>query len=166
MSIRVTPVPAAPARVAAELRAAEIARDAQLARCRAGDPEATDAALARRWGVTHAYVARLFDPASGKAITLRDVLACGRGLARELLTRALASLDAAEAAPADPRDTLARIAVQIGEAHKGVLADLAADGAIDRHDVHEASFSRVAALALRGVAAAQRAGAAAKGGAR
>lgn len=141
-------------RARAQHLAATVASEAQRARAAVGDASVTDRAIAKRWAVQHSYVAKLFDADSGKAITLRDVLALPRELAREILTRALAALDDDGGTTAS--DTQLRLAVQLGRLSETLQQDLADDGKLNDYRAHEALFSRIAAIALRGVVAAQK----------
>lgn len=137
-----------------EVAAAKICEAAQKARRGLGDSTCTDSAIAVRWkdirgqSFEPSYVAKFFDPESGAAITLRDVLACPKELAREILMRALASLD--EGDGVSTRDTLDRIAIELGGAFKTMMADLEDDGVVNQYDRHATNLSRIAALATRG----------------
>jgi hypothetical protein len=147
-------------RAAATARATEIAAAAQQRLVRAGHAQCTYRAIARAWKLRdHKGVAARFDAATGKALTLGEPLALPRELAREIYVGLLAELEAGapDAARADVRDTCARLVIQLGRAHEALLADLADDGAIHAHAQHAASFLQIAALAMRGYLAAQRA---------
>lgn len=146
-----------PARVAGRAIAATLLRAARESLVSRGDHSATGRCVAHRWGISHAVVDRMSDPASGVAITLGDVLALPRDLARQVLTGALAALD--DAAPEVPtRDSLDRVAIELGAGVARLHRDLA-DGVEDEHHAHAATLRRIAAIALRGAASCDRRGA-------
>lgn len=145
-----------PSRVAGRAIAAGLMRAAQNALVARGDGCATGRAIAVRWGITHAVVDRMGDPTSGVAITLGDVLALPRELARQVLAGALAALDDGTDVPT--RDSLDRVAIELGAAVARLHQDLA-DGREDEHQVHAAALRRIAAIALRGAASCDRRGA-------
>lgn len=142
-----------PARVSARAIAAGLFRAARDAAVIRGNGHATGTALAAAWGITHSAVDRLADPASGHAIALGDVLTLPRDLAADVLTGALAHLDAS--ADVSARDTIDSLAIDLGEALADLRRDLR-DGREDEHADHAAAFRRLASLALRGAAAAGR----------
>lgn len=143
-----------------ESDAAQICKDAQASRIKLGDRSCTDGAIAVLWKDANgkplqaSYVAKFFDPASGAAITLRDVKALPKELARDILMRALASLDEGDGPAA--RDTLDRLAIETGAAFATMMSDLADNGVVDEHDRHAANFARIAGLATRGHIACNR----------
>lgn len=149
----------APERMAGRSLAAQLAASAQDARVRAGDRSCTDRALARRWHCHHDRIAALFRPASGASIAFGDILALPVELAREILVRALAALEPGRGP--GPRETVDRLAIELGRAVDVLMNDLG-DGPMGSHDKHAALFARIAAIALRGQSAAERA---AQGGA-
>lgn len=151
----------APERMAGRSLAAQLAASAQDARVRAGDRSCTDRALARRWHCHHDRIAALFRSASGASIAFGDILALPRELARDVLVRALAALDENADGPGT-EESVYRLVIEIGEAVKALMADLASGGRVHNHARHAASFARIAAIALRGQSAAERA---AQGGA-
>ncbi len=147
------PATISPLRVSARAVAARLFRAAREAAVARGDGSATGTALAARWGVTHSAVDRLADPSSGHAIALGDLLTLPADLARDVLIGALSHLDASGDVSA--RDTIDSLAIDLGEALSDLRRDLR-DGREDDHADHAAAFRRLAALALRGAAAAGR----------
>jgi hypothetical protein len=145
----------APERMAGRSLAAQLAASAQDARVRAGDRSCTDRALARRWHCHHDRIASLFRPASGASIAFGDVLALPVELAREILVRALAALEPGRGP--GPRETVDRLAIELGRAVHVLMTDLGDDGRLRSHEEHAALFARIAAIALRGQSAAERA---------
>lgn len=137
-----------PSRVAGRATAAGGASSAQAACIARGDGSATDSAIGRRWGVSRAFVARLFDPSSGVAIALGDVLALPRELARDILVRALGALEEGEGP--QPRATLAQLTIALGRAVEDLERDLA-DGRMDDIERHRGHLCRIGSLALRGL---------------
>ena len=137
-----------PSRVAGRCIAAGAAGSAQQSRVARGDGAATDSAIARRWGLSHTAVARLFDPSSGVSIALGDVLALPRELGRDILVRCLGALEEGEG-PA-PRATLSQLTIELGRAVEDLERDLA-DGHLDEHERHRAHLCRIGSLALRGL---------------
>jgi len=85
-----------------------------------------------------------------------DVLALPRELARDILTRALAAIDEGTQEPA-PQDTVYKLGIELGEAMRVLMADLANGGKPQNHGRYATGFSRIAAIALRGQSAAERA---------
>jgi hypothetical protein len=159
-----------PYRAACQHRAATILQDAQKVHAKRS-ANCTDAGIARRWGqpavgnepakpLAESYVARLFDPESGKAATLRDVIALPPELARDVLLRALASLEDAEAQ--SPEETLGDIVIKAGELTGVLRADRIKDGVLNEFEAHRDHFAALATVAIRGYLAAD--GRAAKGG--
>lgn len=143
----------APERMAGRATAAQLAASAQDARVRGGDRSCTDRALARRWHCHHDRIAALFRPASGSSIAFGDVLALPVELAREILVRALAALEPGQGL--GPRETVDRLAIELGRAVDLLMNDLGDHG--QPHDKHAALFARIASIALRGQSAAERA---------
>jgi len=142
---------------AVALRARVAALEATLA--------CTDAAIARRWAVPTvsaaapkplqpSYVGRFFDPESGKAITLRDVLALPKALARDILLRALASLEDGDGPGAS--ECLGDIIIEAGETTATLRRDRADDGRENDYARHRDHFARLAATAMRGYLAADK----------
>jgi len=144
----------APERMAGRALAAQLAASAQEAQVRAGARNCTDRALARRWHCHRDRIAALFRPASGASIAFGDVLALPVELAREILVRALASLEPGQGL--GPRETVDRLAIELGRAVDMLMNDLG-DGPMGAHDKHAALFARIASIALRGQSAAERA---------
>lgn len=144
-------------RVAGRKLAAEILAAAQQAVHARGDGSVTDRALGMRWGngkpVSHRAIAAFFDPESGHAMALGDVLALPKELAREVLVRAIVSLD--EGGGPGTRDTLDAVGIQLGVALDAYRRDLA-DGSEDDHATHAANLARVMTLAARGYLTSQR----------
>jgi hypothetical protein len=146
----------APIREKGRAIAARILSSAQAERVRVGDRGCSDRALARHWQIkSHLRIATLFRPTSGKAIAFGDVLALPREFARDVLVRALASLDEQSAGPG-PEESVYRLVIEIGEAVKALMSDLASGGRVHNHTRHATSFARIAAVALRGQHAAAR----------
>lgn len=142
-----------PARVSARAVAARLFRSARESAVARGEGSATGTAIAARWGVTHSAVDRLADPSSGHAIALGDLLTLPVDLARDVLIGALSHLD--DSSDVSARDTIDSLAIDLGEALADLRRDLR-DGREDEHANHAAAFRRLAALALRGAAAAAR----------
>lgn len=143
-----------PLRVQGRKLAAEILAAAQAAVQSRGDGSVTDRALAKRWALaSHRAIGAFFDAGSGHAMTLGDLLALPRDLARETLVRALVALD--EALGPGTRDTLDAIGIQLGVALDAYRRDLA-DGAEDDHATHARNLARIMCLAARGYLASQR----------
>ena len=147
------PATISPLRVSARAVAARLFRSARESAVARGEGSATGTSLAARWGVTHSAVDRLADPASGHAIALGDLLTLPVDLARDVLIGALSHLD--DSADVSARDTIDAIAIDLGVALSDLRRDLR-DGREDEHADHAAAFRRLAALALRGAAAAMR----------
>lgn len=143
-----------PFRVACGALAAETAAAAQRALVARGLGAYTDNAIARRLGISHAAVARFFDPESGVALTLRDVFAAGDELVEELAL-AMLSMVHEQRAPMSTRDSLDHVAIELGAAVAALHRDLA-DGTEDEHHQHGAALRRIAGIALRGAAASAR----------
>lgn len=143
-----------PARVAAGAAVATRAAGVQRALVASGDGACTDRALGERWGMAHHHVAELLDPASGKALTLRDLAASPRSFHEGVLVTELAALYA----EGDPsaRNSLDRVTVELGAATRALIDDVAADGREDEHARHAAALRKIAAIALRGAASAER----------
>ncbi len=142
-----------PSRVAGRALAAGILRSAQRALVERGDGAVTGHAIARRWGISHTSVDRMGDPTAGAAITLGDVLSLPRELARQVLAGALGTLD--DGAEVPTRDSLDRVAIELGAAVARLHQDLA-DGTEDEHHVHALALRRIASIALRGAASCDR----------
>ncbi len=142
-----------PSRIAGRSLAATILRNAREALVARGDASATGRTIAHRWGISHAIVDRMSDPTSGVAIALGDLLAMPRALAIEVLTGSLAALD--EGADVATRDSLDRVAIELGVAIQAYHSDIA-DGHEDEHSRHAAHLRRIAGIALRGAAACAR----------
>jgi len=140
--------PLHPSRVAGRSLSASLLRSAREALTARGDASGTGRALARRWAISHAVVDRWCDPTSGTSVALGDVLAMPRDLAREVLVRALASLE--DASEPSPRRTLAEITMALGRAVEDLERDLV-DGRMDEGDKHRAHLCRIGTLALRGL---------------
>lgn len=147
-----------PLRVHGRRLAAELLAAAQRAVLGRDDDSVTDRALGIRWAnpatgnpIAHSAIGAFFDSESGHAMAFGDVLALPRELAREALTRALASLDT-EHGPGT-RDTLDAIAIDLGEALREYRADLS-DGREDHRDRHANNLLRIATIAIRGYLAA------------
>lgn len=146
-----------PLRGRARYLAASYARDAQSFLLKQGLAFCTDRALAARWGLkSHHPISDLFNPASGKALALGDVLALPKELARAILVAALAALEDETQTDADPSETLAEITVAIGKAFEALKADANDNGKYDEPTAHASRLGRIAALALRGQRMAQR----------
>lgn len=144
-----------PLRVQGRRRAAEVAAAAQATRHAAGDDAVTDRSIAKRFALgSKTAVAAWFDPESGHAIALGDVLALPRELAREILLGALAALEDGDG-PA-PDVSMADLASRLGLIADGIQRDRADDGVINDHARHRANFSAAAVVAVRGVLAAER----------
>ncbi len=88
-----------------------------------------------------------------RRLALGDLLTLPADLARDVLIGALSHLDASGDVSA--RDTIDSLAIDLGEALSDLRRDLR-DGREDDHADHAAAFRRLAALALRGAAAADR----------
>ena len=144
-------------RAACEVIAAEIAATAQDTLVSRGESAYTDRAISIRLGISHTAVARFFDKASGVAITIRDTLAAGDSLAEEVALAILAYVHGKRAAAVLTRDSLDRIAIELGVAIAAYHHDIA-DGREDEHHRHAAHLRKIAGIALRGAAACARRG--------
>jgi hypothetical protein len=133
-----------PSRVQARALVAQLAAAAQRARVAAGDGSCTDGALARRWTLAKESraIAALFDPESGHALTLGDTLALPRDLARDILMRALASLDDGDGPGAD--ETLAHLTIRLGQSTADLMRDRLDDGVVNEHQRHADNFAAAA----------------------
>lgn len=145
-----------PLRVQGRERAARALAEALGARTAAGDAGSNYSAIARRFAINKNVPAFWCDPKSGVAPALGDVLGLGATLAREVLTRALATLD--EGAGATEQETVADLTIALGRAVEALTHDYADNGKVDQHTRHAQNFARIAAIALRGYLAAQKAG--------
>jgi hypothetical protein len=147
-----------PLRSAGRARAADLAAKAQTARVRGGDSACTDRAIAKRFALSkHQQIGAWFDPESGVAVALGDVLALPRELARDILLRALASLEEGDG-PA-PEIALGDLAIKLGLIADGIQRDRQEDGVVNDHARHADRFVAAATVAVRGyLAAARRAG--------
>lgn len=144
-----------PLRVQARRLAAALAAAAQTTRVAAGDGACTDRALAKRFALgSKNGVAAWFDPESGAAVALGDVLALPRELAREILLRALAALEEGDG-PA-PDVSMADLASRLGLIADGIQRDRADDGRLNDHARHRDNFAAAALVAVRGYLAADR----------
>lgn len=135
-------------RTRARATAATLCAAAQTALVGGGNQACTDADLGRRFGISPAAVAKWFDPCSGVALTLGDLLAMPKAIAREVLVRALASLD--DDGPADTRASLDRITVELGAAVHAFATDMA-DGKLDDPAAVDVRLTRIAVTAMRGL---------------
>ena len=144
-----------PSRVTCGAFAARLAADAQRVLVARGEGAYTDHAIARRLGITHAAVAKLFDPESGVAITLRDAFAAGDAFAEELALAMLAHVRGKREGDTTARDAVAHVTIELGVACSALQRDLA-DGHEDDHAVHAAHLRKIAGIALRGAAACAR----------
>jgi hypothetical protein len=88
------------------------------------------------------------------------VIALPPELARDVLLRALASLEGAEAQ--SPEETLGDIVIKAGELTGVLRADRIKDGVLNEFEAHRDHFAALATVAIRGYLAAD--GRAAKGG--
>lgn len=117
------------------------------------DASLSNEMLAGRWAISDTHIERLFNPESGVAMAFGDLLALPKSLAIDVLTAALAWLDAqggdARREPSTP-DTLMDISIALGKACEAYRADEGDNGRIDSPDVHAKHLGRIAALALRG----------------
>lgn len=145
-----------PLRTKGRVLAAAVGAEAQAARCQAGDDACSDRAIALRLGLNKNVPASWFRPTSGVGIALGDVLALPRELAREILTRAFASLD--EGGGPDEQATTANLTIALGKAVEALSEDFHDDGKVNQHARHAANFARIATIATRGYLAALRAG--------
>jgi hypothetical protein len=148
-----------PLRVQGRAKAAEIGAEAQAARVDSGDAACTDRAIARRFCLSKsgAPVAAWFDPQSGHAVTLGDVLAMPRDLAREILARAFAALEGDEGPSAEA--SMGDLAITLGEIAADIRRDRADDGKVNDHRAHADNYARAVSVAMRAYAAeAKRAG--------
>ncbi len=137
--------------------AARLLASAQSARVTAGDRACTDRAIARYWGQgSPDKISKLFRPTSGKHMVFGDVLALPREFARDILIRALAAIDEGTQEPA-PQDTVYKLGIELGEAMRVLMVDLANGGKPQNHGRYATGFARIAAIALRGQSAAERA---------
>lgn len=109
-----------PLRVKGRKAAAAALAAGVAARGDAGDDASNYSAIAKRFAINKNTPAFWCDPRSCVAAALGDVLALPRELSREVLTRALASLD--EGAGPNARDTLAQLAIELGHAFEGLTA--------------------------------------------
>jgi hypothetical protein len=128
------------------------------AACAAVDSACTDRGLARLLGLkSHTTVEHWARYESGLAIAFGDVLALPRRLARATLLAALAELEEGERGSSE-RDTLDRLAIELGVGMHALMEDLADDGQVNQHARHAGNFLRIALLAMRGYVAAARRG--------
>jgi hypothetical protein len=95
--------------------------------------------------------------ARAAAITIRDTLAAGDSLAEEVALAILAYVHGKRAAAVLTRDSLDRIAIELGVAIAAYHHDIA-DGREDEHHRHAAHLRKIAGIALRGAAACARRG--------
>lgn len=149
-------------RVQGRLIATQIAAAAQAARLAAEESACHDTAIARRWAPCSAQaVAKLFQPGSGKALTLGDTLALPLELAREILTRALVALDEQHGSIPSAEETVWDLTISLGEIAALIKHDRIR-GKVN-HRLHADHFARIAAIAMRGHLAAVRKAEAAEG---